>query len=369
MPDGPVSQETSESVGFFQIPAVSVCEDTGVEEKLDALKAKALSELKQTHAEPALQQLRARFLGRKGELKTQMKGLAALAVEQRREVGQALNHLKTELELAFDSRVQELRSAGLTRMEAERPDITLPGRPLPQGHIHPLTRVMHTFEDIFIGMGFDVEEGPEVEDDFHNFEALNLPPGHPARDMQDTFYLPSGLVLRTHTSPVQVHTMLRRDPPLRIIAPGAVYRCDMDVSHSPMFHQVEGLLVDEQVSLADLKGILLQFVREMFGEGLDVRFRASFFPFTEPSAEVDMSCFICGGDGCRTCSHTGWIEIGGCGMVNPAVFRKIGRPEYDPERIQGFAFGMGIERIAMLKYGFADIRQFFDNDMRMLQQF
>jgi len=339
-----------------------------VQEALQDLKSRALNELATVTSEPVLAQVKARYLGKKGELTALMKGLGQMAAEARRDAGQQLNVVKDELEAAFEARLQLLRDTGLTRLQSKQVDISLPGRPLSAGRLHPLTRVLHEIEDIFLGLGFDIEEGPEIEDDFHNFEALNLPPGHPAREMQDTFYVSSDLVLRTHTSPVQVRVMESRDPPLRIIAPGPVYRSDMDMSHSPMFHQVEGLMVDDRVSMTDLKGVLLEFVRRLFGAKVEVKFRASFFPFTEPSAEVDMLCFLCLGQGCRTCKHTGWIEIGGCGMVNPAVFRKIGRAEYDPSRVRGFAFGMGIERIAMLKFGVADIRLLFENDLRMLHQ-
>ncbi len=340
-----------------------------MEETLDALKARALQDLAAIDSELLLVQIKARFLGKKGELTARMKGMAQLPPEQRREAGQQLNVLKDELEAAFADHLTLLRRAGLTRLESNRPDISLPGRVLPSGHVHPIEQILEEMEDIFIGLGFNVEEGPDIEDDFHNFEALNLPPGHPAREMQDTFYVSSNLLLRTQTSAAQVHTMLKQDPPLRMISPGAVYRSDMDISHSPMFHQVEGLMVDERVSMTDLKGVLLDFARRMFGPQTGIRFRASFFPFTEPSAEIDISCFICYGQGCRTCKHSGWIEIGGCGMVNPAVFRKIGRPEYDPSRIRGFAFGLGVERITMLKLGIADIRTLFENDLRLLHQF
>jgi phenylalanyl-tRNA synthetase alpha chain len=340
-----------------------------LEETLDALKARALRELAEAGSEPLLLQVKARYLGKKGELTARMKGLAQLPPEERRLAGQQLNVLKDELEAAFSDRAAGLRQIGLTRLETNRPDISLPGRPLAAGHVHPIEQVLEAMEDIFLGLGFSIEEGPDVEDDFHNFEALNMPPGHPAREMQDTFYLTSNLLLRTQTSAAQVHTMLAQEPPLRIISPGAVYRSDMDISHSPMFHQVEGLMVDDRVSMTDLKGVLLEFARRMFGPETGVRFRASFFPFTEPSAEIDISCFICYGQGCRTCKHSGWIEIGGCGMVNPEVFRKLERPEYDPARIRGFAFGLGVERITMLKLGIADIRTLFENDVRLLHQF
>ncbi|HNB89574.1 MAG TPA: phenylalanine--tRNA ligase subunit alpha, partial [Plasticicumulans sp.] len=252
------------------------------------------------------------------------------------------------------------------RLAAERVDVTLPGRGVQAGGLHPITRTLRRIEELFRQVGFSVAEGPEIEDDFHNFEALNIPAHHPARAMHDTFYFDASTVLRTHTSPVQIRTMRACEPPIRIIAPGRVYRCDSDLTHSPMFHQVEGLFVDEDVSFADLKGVLYDFLRAFFERDLDVRFRPSYFPFTEPSAEVDIQCVICGGSGCRVCKHTGWLEVLGSGMVHPAVFGKVG---IDPERYTGYAFGMGVERLAMLRYGVNDLRLFFDNDLRFLGQF
>lgn len=336
---------------------------------LETLKLEALQAFASAPSEPALIQVKARFLGRKGELTAQMKRLGQLAPDEKRSFGAALNDVKDALEAACDARLQALQQAGLQALQARRPDLTLPGRRVRPGRAHPMAQIMEEIEDAFLALGFDVCEGPDVEDEWYNFEALNMPEGHPARDMQDTFYLAPGLLLRTHTSPVQIRTMLAQDPPLRMIAPGAVYRSDYDITHSPMFHQVEGLMVDRKVSMADLKGVLLQFCRKIFHEKVDVRFRASFFPFTEPSAEVDMLCFQCMGSGCRLCKGSGWIEIGGCGMVNPEVFRQVGRDAYDPERIQGFAFGMGIERITMLKLGLNDIRLLFENDLRLIHQF
>lgn len=343
--------------------------ESPVDDTLHALEQSALQELQQATSEPQLIQIRARYLGKKGELTAQLKTLGQLSLEERRTFGARLNEVKTRLEQAADDRLTALKSLALASLATNRPDLTLPGRPTRQGRLHPVYQILEEVEDVFIRLGFDLCEGPDIEDDWHNFGALNIPEGHPAREMQDTFYLEKGLVLRTHTSPVQIRTMLAQKPPVRMIAPGTVYRSDFDATHSPMFHQIEGLLVDEQVSLAELKGILLQFVRCLFGPSVDIRFRASFFPFTEPSAEIDMLCFQCLGKGCRLCKDTGWIEIGGSGMVNPAVFQAIGSPDYDPVRIKGFAFGMGIERIAMLKLGINDIRYLYDNDLRLLHQF
>jgi phenylalanyl-tRNA synthetase alpha chain len=275
--------------------------------------------------------------------------------------------VKNGLESRIDDSLARIREEdGLRTLERERVDVTLPGRRVPSGKKHPLTQTLDEIIDIFSRLGFDVVEGPEVELDYYNFEALNIPKGHPAREMQATFFVADEVVLRTHTSPVQVRTMEKHRPPIRVICPGAVYRCDSDPTHSPMFHQVEGLLVDKGVTFADLKGVLTTFVRQIFGEGTRLRFRPSFFPFTEPSAEVDIECFLCGGKGCGVCSGTGWLEILGSGMVDPAVYRFV---NYNPEEVTGFAFGMGIERIAMLKYGINDIRLFFSNDLRFLRQF
>ena len=314
--------------------------------------------------EEDLRKLKADFIGKKGHVSLMMKNLKSLSPEEKKQAGQALNTLKNRIESVLQEKLGRLEQQA-AEARASRVDVTLPGRKPPEGHLHPITQVMEEISGIFTRMGFAVEEGPEIESDFYNFEALNIPQDHPARDMQDTFYI-GGKVLRTHTSPVQIHVMERQQPPLRIIAPGKVYRCDSDVSHTPMFHQIEGLMVDRGVRFSDLKGVIERFLKEVFGENVAVRFRPSFFPFTSPSAEVDIQCVMCTGSGCRTCSQTGWLEILGCGMVDPAVF---GFVNYDPEEWTGFAFGLGIERIAMLKYGINDIRLYFENDMRFLKQF
>jgi phenylalanyl-tRNA synthetase alpha chain len=282
-------------------------------------------------------------------------------------MGQVVNTVKDRLEATLEETLQQIRAvAKKERLERERLDVTLPGRTSPLGTKHPISLVIEEISDIFAGLGFQVAEGPEVELDFYNFEALNFPKDHPARDMQDTFFVDDDILLRTHTSPVQVRTMLKHAPPVRIISPGTVYRCDSDATHSPMFHQIEGFMVDKGVTFGDLKGILTIFVNQFFGAGTGVRLRPSFFPFTEPSAEVDIACVMCKGKGCRVCKQSGWLEILGAGMIDPEVYRHVG---YDPESISGFAFGMGIERVAMLKYGIGDLRLFFDNDVRFLQQF
>ncbi|MEK7385667.1 MAG: phenylalanine--tRNA ligase subunit alpha, partial [candidate division NC10 bacterium] len=315
-----------------------------------------------------LETLRVRFLGLAGALTQLLRSLGTLPAEERPLVGAAANEAKRELEALLESRLAEaLEAERRTRRERERPDLTLPGRRPPRGAVHPLTRVHDEIVAIFAGLGFSVVEGPEVETDYHNFEALNIPRDHPARDMQDTLYLSESTLLRTHTSPVQIRAMKAQRPPVRIIVPGKVYRRDVaDMSHSPMFHQVEGLAVDRHITMGDLKGTLELFAREMFGPGSRIRFRPSFFPFTEPSAEVDVLCFVCRGDGCRLCKQGGWLEILGSGMVHPNVLKNVG---YDPEEVTGWAFGMGIERIAMLKYGIDDLRLFFENDVRFLRQF
>ncbi len=316
---------------------------------------------------PALDQVRVLYLGKKGLLTEQMKQLGQLSPEERPKVGALINDAKGEVQQALEARKETLQAAALSaQLAAEGVDVTLPGRGQAAGGLHPVTRVLSRIEGLFRQLGFTIAEGPEVEDDFHNFEALNIPETHPARAMHDTFYFDAGRLLRTHTSPVQIRSMLNQQPPLRIIAPGRVYRCDYDQTHSPMFHQVEGLLVDEQVTFADLKGILDDFLRNFFEGDFKVRFRPSYFPFTEPSAEVDVQCVMCGGSGCRSCKHTGWLEVGGCGMVHPNVFKHVG---IDSERYTGFAFGMGVERLAMLRYGVNDLRLFFENDLRFLQQF
>ena len=316
----------------------------------------------------ALDEVRVRYLGKSGVFTEQLKQLGKLPKEERPAAGQAINKAKQALQQAIEARREALEQAALAqRLAAERIDVTLPGRGLRRGGLHPVTRTMRRIQEIFGGAGFQVAEGPEIEDDFHNFEALNIPAHHPARAMHDTFYFDDGLLLRTHTSPVQIRVMKDAEPPLKVIAPGRVYRCDSDLTHTPMFHQVEGFMVDEQVTFADLKGILIAFLHAFFErEDLDVRFRPSYFPFTEPSAEVDIQCVMCGGEGCRVCSGTGWLEVLGCGMIHPEVMRHVG---IDSERYTGYAFGMGVERLAMLRYGVNDLRLFFENDLRFLRQF
>ncbi len=316
----------------------------------------------------ALDEVRVRYLGKSGVFTEQLKQLGKLPKEERPAAGQAINKAKQALQQAIEARREALEQAALAqRLAAERIDVTLPGRGLGRGGLHPVTRTMRRIQEIFGGAGFQVAEGPEIEDDFHNFEALNIPAHHPARAMHDTFYFDDGLLLRTHTSPVQIRVMKDAEPPLKVIAPGRVYRCDSDLTHTPMFHQVEGFMVDEQVTFADLKGILIAFLHAFFErEDLDVRFRPSYFPFTEPSAEVDIQCVMCGGEGCRVCSGTGWLEVLGCGMIHPEVMRHVG---IDSERFTGYAFGMGVERLAMLRYGVNDLRLFFENDLRFLRQF
>jgi phenylalanyl-tRNA synthetase alpha chain len=338
-----------------------------MKEQIEQLQAKALSDLQQAVDLKALQDVRVQVLGKKGALTEVMKGMRDLAPEERPAIGSLINTLKDQFETRFSERQAELQQQAIAdKLASEKIDVTLPGRRAVTGSKHPVTLVTEEIVDIFSRLGFIVEEGPEIEQDFYNFEALNIPKDHPARDMQDTFYITDDLVLRTHTSPVQIRAMMKHQPPLRVIAPGTVYRRDSDLTHSPMFHQIEGFLVDEKVTFGDLKGVLTHFLREFFGEGLGVRFRPSFFPFTEPSAEVDIECVICGGEGCRVCSKTGWLEILGCGMIDPAVFGSV---NYDADKYSGFAFGMGLERIAMLKYGVGDLRLFFENDLRFLKQF
>jgi phenylalanyl-tRNA synthetase alpha chain len=336
-------------------------------DRLEDVKKQAKAELGSVSDEAALQNLKAKFVGRKGVITEFLKGMKDIPETDRPRMGKLINEAKTFVEDLIDSRLHELKEEKKNRsLYEEKVDVTLPGRGMPIGARHPITQVMEEIITIFERMGFEVAEGPEVESDYYNFEALNIPKNHPARDMQDTFYISDDIVLRTHTSPVQIRVMEKRKPPVKIIAPGKVYRCDSDISHTPMFHQIEGLLVDEGVTFGDLKGVLTEFVRLVFGEGVGVRFRPSFFPFTEPSAEVDIACLICGGKGCRVCKNSGWLEILGCGMVDPEVFKSVG---YDPDKYSGFAFGMGIERITMLKFGINDIRLFFENDIRFLKQF
>lgn len=336
-------------------------------EELVELVRSAQTELAKASDLSELDQLRVHYLGKKGVLTDRLKQLGRLPAEQRPRAGQAINEAKHQVQSAIEARKETLLAAQLEmQLARESIDVTLPGRGQTAGGLHPITRTLTRIEAFFNQVGFSVAEGPEIEDDFHNFEALNIPTHHPARAMHDTFYFDAHLLLRTHTSPVQIRVMERAQPPLRIIAPGRVYRCDSDLTHTPMFHQVEGLLVDEVVSFADLKGVLDDFLRNFFEKDLQVRFRPSYFPFTEPSAEVDIECVICGGTGCRVCSQSGWLEVLGCGMVHPAVFEKVG---IDSERYTGYAFGMGVERLAMLRYGVNDLRLFFDNDLRFLRQF
>ena len=315
----------------------------------------------------ALDQLRVNYLGKKGLLTEQLKQLGSLPHEERRTAGQEINKAKQAVQQEIESRREVLEQAKLAaQLAAETIDVTMPGRGQASGGLHPVTRTMQRIEELFHQLGFSVATGPEIEDDFHNFEALNIPETHPARAMHDTFYFNANTLLRTHTSPVQIRAMENQEPPLRLIAPGRVYRCDSDLTHTPMFHQVEGLMVDQSASFADLKGLLMDFLQNFFEKELAVRFRPSYFPFTEPSAECDIQCVMCGGEGCRVCSHTGWLEVLGCGMVHPEVFGHVG---IDSEKYTGFAFGMGVERLAMLRYGVNDLRLFFESDLRFLRQF
>jgi len=315
-----------------------------------------------------LDQVRVQYLGKKGEFTAQLKALGQLPADERKQAGQIINEAKRAFQESLEQRKAVLEAAKLQAELAQQTvDVTLPGRGQQAGGLHPVSRTMQRIDELFAGLGFDVAEGPEIEDDYHNFEALNIPSHHPARAMHDTFYFDAQTLLRTHTSPVQVREMETTEPPLRLIAPGRVYRCDSDLTHTPMFHQVEGLMVDRDVSFADLMGTLAEFLRLFFeNDALQTRFRPSYFPFTEPSSEVDIQCVMCGGEGCRVCSHTGWIEILGCGMVHPEVFRHVG---IDNEKYTGYAFGMGVERLAMLRYGVNDLRLFFENDVRFLKQF
>jgi phenylalanyl-tRNA synthetase alpha chain len=336
-------------------------------EELEKIEKEALTFLSDAKAENEVSEIRVRVLGKKGTLTQVLKRLGTLPESDRKEIGKKANQIKEDLEKKVEGTLLQIqeqeRREGLAK---ERIDVTIPGRQIPLGKKHPLTQALEEIIDIFSHLGFEVVEGPEVELDYYNFEALNIPKGHPAREMQATFFISEDVVLRTHTSPMQVRTMEKKRPPVRMICPGAAYRVDSDPTHSPMFHQVEGLLVDKGITFADLKGVLTVFVHQMFGKERKLRFRPSFFPFTEPSAEVDIECFICGGKGCGVCSNTGWLEILGSGMVDPAVYKFV---NYDPEEVTGFAFGMGIERIAMLKFGINDIRLFFTNDLRFLKQF
>jgi len=335
-----------------------------MQEKLQELKSEALSRLASIAGADALEAFRVDYLGRKGRFTQFMRQIGALPAEERPLAGQLANTARQEVEALFAEKSEALTAAG--NKTTAGLDLTLPGRRIPAGRLHPVTTVMSEVCAIFEALGFTVAEGPDVELDFYNFEALNIPAHHPARDMHDTFYIADNVLLRTHTSPMQIRAMQNQKPPLRMIAPGKVYRCDSDITHTPMFHQVEGFLVDERVSFAELKGVLSVFVARMFDKDVAIRFRPSFFPFTEPSAEVDIACVICRGAGCRVCKQTGWLEILGAGMIDPEVFKMVG---YDPEQYTGFAFGLGVERIAMLKYGINDIRLYYENDLRFLRQF
>ena len=342
-----------------------------MEEKIEELKREAAEAVKKAAKNlNDLNEIRVKYLGKKGEITGLLRGLGQLSKEDRPRIGQIVNEARQQLEALIADKNEELKTKELeSRLASEKIDVTLPGRQAPLGHLHPLTLTLNRIKDIFMTMGFSVEEGPEIERDYFNFEALNLPKDHPARDMQDTFYITEEILMRTQTSPVQARTMQSHEPnsPIRMIAPGRVYRRDdYDATHSPMFTQVEGLVIDKGISLADLKGTLELFLHQIFNENVGVRFRPSFFPFTEPSAEVDISCVMCHGKGCRVCKGTGWLEILGAGMVHPHVLEMSG---YDPKKVSGFAFGLGVERIAMLSYGVDDLRLFYDNDMRFLRQF
>ncbi|MDO4178685.1 MAG: phenylalanine--tRNA ligase subunit alpha [Phascolarctobacterium sp.] len=340
-----------------------------MKEKLLALKEQAMAELDAVTSLDALKDIRVKYLGKKGPMTEILRGMGKLPAEERPVIGQIVNEIKSALEKAINAKTDVLEKQALAdKLANDKVDITLPGRKAEKGHLHPITLTMREIKKIFMRMGFDVMEGPEIENDYFNFEALNLPADHPARDMQDSFYITEKFLLRTQTSPIQARTMQSREPnsPIRMIAPGTVYRNDYDATHSPMFHQVEGLVLDKNISLADLKGTLELFCKEMFGSSVKIRLRPSYFPFTEPSAEVDISCVICGGKGCRVCKNSGWLEILGSGMVHPHVLEMSG---YDPSIINGYAFGMGVERIAMLKYGIDDLRLFFENDLRFVRQF
>ncbi len=336
-----------------------------MEQELLELEKEAKEELAALENLDQLEEFRIKYLGRKGLFTTVMRNLGSVAKEDRPRMGQLANSVKKEVEKLFQSAKSSLEDQQIPT-DLGTIDLTLPGRKPAMGRLHPVTQIMNEVCSVFENMGFSVAEGPDVETDHYNFEALNIPAHHPARDMHDTFYVSESILLRTHTSPMQARIMENQDPPLRVIAPGKVYRCDSDITHTPMFHQVEGFLVDTKVSFADLKGVLTVFSQKVFEDDLPLRFRPSFFPFTEPSAEVDIACVICKGQGCRVCKRTGWLEILGCGMIDPEVFKMVG---YDPERYSGFAFGLGIERIAMLKYGIDDIRLYYENDLRFLSQF
>jgi phenylalanyl-tRNA synthetase alpha chain len=334
---------------------------------LQQLLASAREEIAQSTTIEQLEQVRVRLLGKKGEITAQLKSLGEMAPDARKAAGARINEAKEEITQALEARRAALEAEKLSQqLASETIDVTLPGRGQDIGGLHPVTRVRRRIEQIFRNAGFTIADGPEIEDDWHNFEALNIPANHPARAMHDTFYFGDGRLLRTHTSPVQVRVMQEQKPPLRIIAPGRVYRCDSDMTHTPMFHQVEGLVVDEGISFANLKSVLHEFMKALFEKDVKMRLRPSYFPFTEPSAEVDISCVSCGGSGCRVCKQTGWVEVAGCGVVHPNVLRAV---NIDPERYTGYAFGMGIDRLTMLRYNVNDIRLYFENDLRFLRQF
>jgi len=338
-----------------------------MEERIKELKEEALKAVSEAQTFSQLEEVRVRYLGKKGQLTELLKTLGTLPTEDRPKVGALVNEAKQVLEQSLkDRRVLLLQAEQAKKIAQEKVDVTLPGKGIKRGHLHPLTQVMEEAKDIFLAMGFEIAEGPEVETDYYNFDGLNIPPHHPSRDMWSTLFISEKILLRTHTSPVQIHVMEKRKPPLAIIAPGRVYRRDSDATHSPVFYQLEGFLVDKRVTFGDLKGTLTEFLRQMFGREKKVRFRPSFFPFTEPSAEVDVECVMCNGKGCNLCKGSGWLEILGSGMIDPNVFKAVG---YDPEKFKGFAFGMGIDRIAMLKYGIDNIRLFYENDLRFLEQF
>ena len=336
-------------------------------DNLESLADKARNAIAGAQDTAVLDQVRVEYLGKKGSVTGLLKGVGKMPAEQRSAAGAEINKVKQALQALISERKADLeRAAVADQLATETIDITLPGRGQSTGSLHPVTRTIERIAEFFEAMGFETAEGPEIEDDYHNFEALNIPAHHPARAMHDTFYIDDTTVLRTHTSPVQVRVMENSEPPLKIICPGRVYRCDSDLTHTPMFHQVEGLLISEDTSFADLKGVIEDFLQVFFEKKLAVRFRPSYFPFTEPSAEVDIQCVMCGGEGCRVCSHTGWIEILGCGMVHPNV---LSMSNIDPDKYAGFAFGMGVERLSMLRYGVNDLRIYFENDLRFLEQF
>jgi len=336
-------------------------------EKFESIRAEFLREIESVSQTRELESLRLKYIGSKGVVTSLLKEIGKLPADERKSFGARVNELKNFVEANLSSKKEKLLSIEIERkLQSETIDITLPGRALPRGTVHPISKTMEEISDIFINLGYNIEYGPDIELDKYNFEMLNIPKLHPARDMQATFYISDELVLRTHTSPVQVRTMLKQKPPIKIISPGTVYRCDSDATHTPMFHQIEGLLIDKGVSFSDLKGTIEYFLKSFFGERTSTRFRASYFPFTEPSAEVDIQCQMCGGSGCSVCKNTGFLEVMGCGMVNPVVLRNAG---IDSEQFTGFAFGMGVERMTMLKYRIPDLRLFFENDIRFLRQF